>query len=151
MAWDNKNHNHLLHWVYNKSYTKPHHILCKQAGWDFPWYFYFSSSSSFPSWQLRPALGNVWRNVKGKTQSARWRIRRSQSGKTVPTRSVQKVCINRVIKLSKPQLNHNSTQPNVTLVGLDMKIILYTTPPHPTTHHRNSMLAISRLLLTRFW
>ena len=94
MAWDNKYHNHLLLWVYNKSYIKPHHRLCKQAGWDFPWYFYFSSSSSFPSWQLRPAQGNVWRNVKDKTQSARWRIRRSQSGKTVPTLSVQKVCIN---------------------------------------------------------
>ena len=34
--------------------------------------------------------------------------------------------------LSKPQLNHNLTQPqpqpNITLVGLDMKLI----PPHPT-------------------
>ena len=37
--------------------------------------------------------------------------------------------------LSKPQLNHNSTQPqpNMTLVGLDMKMTLQTTPPpHPT-------------------
>ena len=33
-------------------------------------------------------------------------------------------------QLSKPQLNHNSTQPNITLVGLDMT--LHTTPPHPT-------------------
>ena len=48
--------------------------------------------------------------------------------------------------------NHNSTQLNITLVGLDMKMILHTYPPpyHPTPH-RNSMLAISQLLLTRFW
>ena len=35
--------------------------------------------------------------------------------------------------LSKPQLNHNSTQPqfNITLVGLDIKITLHTNPPAP--------------------
>ena len=51
--------------------------------------------------------------------------------------------------LSKPQLNDISTQPqyNITLVGLDMKMTLHTTPPTNT----NSMLAISQLLLTRFW
>ena len=34
-------------------------------------------------------------------------------------------------KLSKPQLNQNSTQPqrNITLVGLDMKMTLQATPP----------------------
>ena len=39
------------------------------------------------------------------------------------------------IILSKPQLNHNSTQPEITLVGLDMKITLHTTSPTqpPTT------------------
>ena len=31
--------------------------------------------------------------------------------------------------LSKPQLNHNSTQPNIT-VGLDTKMTLHTTPHH---------------------
>ena len=41
------------------------------------------------------------------------------------------------------------TQPQLkTLVGLDTKMTLHT--PHPTTQ-RNSMLAISQLLLTRFW
>ena len=45
----------------------------------------------------------------------------------------------------KPQLNHNSTQPNITLVGLNMKMALHT-----TSTHRNSMPAISPLLLTRF-
>ena len=36
--------------------------------------------------------------------------------------------------LSKPQLNHNSTQPNITLDGLDMKMTLHTHPtPPPTT------------------
>ena len=49
--------------------------------------------------------------------------------------------------LLKHQLNHNSTQPNITLVGLDMKMTLHPT----TTIHRNSMLAISQLLLTWFW
>ena len=38
--------------------------------------------------------------------------------------------------LPNPQLNHNSTQPqpNITLVGLDTKMTLHTTPPphHPT-------------------
>ena len=49
--------------------------------------------------------------------------------------------------LSKPQLNHNSTQrqPNITSVWLDTKMTLHT-----TSSHRNSMSAISQLLLTRF-
>ena len=49
--------------------------------------------------------------------------------------------------LSTPQLNQNSAQPQpyITLIGLDTKMILQTTP-----HHRNSMLAISQLLLTQF-
>ena len=37
--------------------------------------------------------------------------------------------------LSKPQLNHNSNQHEITLVGLDMKMTLHTTPTPPTTHH----------------
>ena len=38
------------------------------------------------------------------------------------------------MKLSKPQLNHDSTQsqPNITLVGLDTKLTF--TPPPPPTH-----------------
>ena len=52
------------------------------------------------------------------------------------------------LELSKPQLNHKSTQPNITLVGLDTKTTLHTTPP--PTPHTNSILAISQLLLTRF-
>ena len=53
-------------------------------------------------------------------------------------------------KLSKPQLNHNSTQPNITLSWVRHENDF---AHHPTTtpHHRNSMLAISQLLLTRFW
>ena len=44
--------------------------------------------------------------------------------------------------------NHNSiqSQPNITLVRLDVKMTLHTTPPHP----HNSMSAISQLLLTQF-
>ena len=40
------------------------------------------------------------------------------------------------IMLSKPQLNHNSTQPqpNITLVGLDTKMTLHSTTPSNTTH-----------------
>ena len=45
--------------------------------------------------------------------------------------------------LSKPQPDLNTT------VGFDMKMTLQT-PPHPPTTHRNSMSAISYLLLTRF-
>ena len=47
----------------------------------------------------------------------------------------------------KTPTQHKSTQPqpNLTLVGLDRKMTLHT--PH---HHRNSMLAISQLLLTGF-
>ena len=58
--------------------------------------------------------------------------------------------LSRSYKLSKPQLSHNSTQPqfNITLVGLDTKMTLHTTPPHH--HHTNSMLAISQLLMTQF-
>ena len=33
--------------------------------------------------------------------------------------------------LLKPQLNHNLTQPNIALVGLDTKMTLQTTPPTP--------------------
>ena len=32
--------------------------------------------------------------------------------------------------LSKPRLNPNLTQPNITLVGLDLKMTLHI-PPHP--------------------
>ena len=51
---------------------------------------------------------------------------------------------------NKKQLNHNSTQPqpNITLVGLDMKMPLHTTPPTPP--HTNSMSAISQLLVIQF-
>ena len=45
------------------------------------------------------------------------------------------------LELSKPQPNLN------TMVGFDKKMTLQTTPPH----HTNSVLAISQLLLTRFW
>ena len=49
--------------------------------------------------------------------------------------------------LSRPQLNHNSTQPNITFSWVrDKNDFAY----HPTPH-TNSMLAISQLLLTRFW
>ena len=46
--------------------------------------------------------------------------------------------------------NHNSTQPNITLswVRHENDFAYHPTPPH---HHTNSMLAISQLLLTRFW
>ena len=40
--------------------------------------------------------------------------------------------------LSEPQLNHNSTQPNTTKVGFDMKMALHHHPPPPGTqcqHH----------------
>ena len=50
--------------------------------------------------------------------------------------------------------NPNSTQhkPKITLVWLDMKMTLQTTPPHPPpTPHINSMPATSQLLLTWFW
>ena len=45
--------------------------------------------------------------------------------------------------LSKPQPNLNTT------VGFDNKMTLQTPPPPP--QHRNSISAISQLLLTRFW
>ena len=48
--------------------------------------------------------------------------------------------------LSKPQLNHNSTQPNITLSWVRHENDF---AHHPPTH-TNSMLAISQLLLTRF-
>ena len=52
--------------------------------------------------------------------------------------------------LSKPQLNHNSTQSNITLswVRHENDFAYHPTPP-PT--HRNLMLAISQLLLTWLW
>ena len=50
--------------------------------------------------------------------------------------------------LSKPQLNPNSTQPNITLSWVRHENDFAY---HPATHHRNSMSAISQLLLTRFW
>ena len=54
--------------------------------------------------------------------------------------------------LSNSQLNHKTTQPqpNITLLGLDLKMTLHTPPP---THapHTNSISAIFQLLMTRFW
>ena len=51
--------------------------------------------------------------------------------------------------LSQPQLNHSSTQPNLTKVGFDMKMSLnHHHQPPPTG---NSMLAISKLLLIPSW
>ena len=43
---------------------------------------------------------------------------------------------NKIEKLSKPQLNHNSAQPNIPKVGFDMKMTLYHChhpPPPPGT------------------
>ena len=44
-------------------------------------------------------------------------------------------------QLSKPQLNHISTQPNITLVGLDMKMTLHTAPRNIT---KSSLLRLSK-------
>ena len=53
-------------------------------------------------------------------------------------------------QLSKPQLNHNSTQPNITL-SWDRHENDFAHPTTATTpHHSNSMSAISHLLLTKY-
>ena len=52
-----------------------------------------------------------------------------------------------VCSCDEPQLNHNSTQPNITSSWVRHENDF---AHHPTTH-RNSMSAISQLLLTRFW
>ena len=57
------------------------------------------------------------------------------------------------ILLSQPQLNHNSTQPNITKVGFDTKMTLrhhHHHPPPPPTTTGNSTSSISQLLLIRF-
>ena len=46
--------------------------------------------------------------------------------------------------LSKPQINHNSTQPNKTKVGFD----IITPPPPPPLTTGNSTSALSQLFLT---
>ena len=53
-------------------------------------------------------------------------------------------------KCEEQDIVKTPTQHNTT-VGFDEKMTVQT-PPHPTppTHHRNSMSAISQLLLTRF-
>ena len=53
--------------------------------------------------------------------------------------------------LSKPQLNHNLTQPqpNITLVGFAMRMTLHNPSP-PPPHPPHSMSEISQLLLTKF-
>ena len=38
--------------------------------------------------------------------------------------------------LSQPQLNHNSTQPNKTKIGFDMKMTLHHHQPPQTQHHQ---------------
>ena len=54
--------------------------------------------------------------------------------------------------LSKPQLNHNSTQPNITLSWVRHENDFAFHPTTPLDHHdTNSMSAISQLLLSRFW
>ena len=50
--------------------------------------------------------------------------------------------------LSKPQLNHNSTQPNITLVGLYTKMTLH--PPHPQQKlHISNSSAVTDLILRK--
>ena len=55
-----------------------------------------------------------------------------------------------LLVFSQPQLNHNSTQPNITLSWVRHENDFAHHPtPHPTPPpHTNSMLAISQLLLT---
>ena len=55
--------------------------------------------------------------------------------------------------LSKSQLNHNSTQPNITLSWVRHENDLANHPTTTTTphQHRNSMSAKTQLLLNRFW
>ena len=69
----------------------------------------------------------------------------------LPFRTFIKTCflllfLSKFFQLSKPQLNHNSIQPNITLswVRQENDFANYPTPT-------NSMSAISQLLLTQFW
>ena len=52
-------------------------------------------------------------------------------------------------KLSKHQLNHKESQPNITKLGFYMEMTVDHHPP-TITHHKNSMSALFQLLLTRF-
>ena len=57
------------------------------------------------------------------------------------------------IILSKPKLNHNSTQPYITLVGFDTKMTLHHHPQPPTTthHHRPPLGTQCRQYLSCYW
>ena len=50
----------------------------------------------------------------------------------------------RSIKLSNPQLNHNSTppQPNITVVRIDLKMTLQTTTTQPQKLNVSNMSAV---------
>ena len=52
--------------------------------------------------------------------------------------------------LSKPQLNHNLTQPqpNKTLVGLDTKMTLHP-PPHPQKLNASNISAVADPILMK--
>ena len=50
--------------------------------------------------------------------------------------------------LSKPQLNPNLTQPNITLVGLDLKMTLHI-PPHPHKLNVSHISGVSDQILTK--
>ena len=50
--------------------------------------------------------------------------------------------------LSKPRLNPNLTQPNITLVGLDLKMTLHI-PPHPHKLNVSNISAITDPILKR--
>ena len=54
-------------------------------------------------------------------------------------------------KLSKPQLNHNSTQPNITSVGLDTKMTLHTTPPPPQKLNVSNISAVPGNIKNKLW
>ena len=75
-------------------------------------------------------------------------ILRSRCTDNIPKGKNTKSTPQRLIS-SKPQLNQNSTQPNITLFGLDLKMTLQTTLP--STTHTNLMSVIYLLLLTWFW
>ena len=55
------------------------------------------------------------------------------------------ICAEFLALLSNPQINHNSTQPhpNITVVRLDLKMTLQTTPPTQPTPQKLNVSNIS--------
>ena len=84
-------------------------------------------------WHVSKHCVNMYSNMVSTWFQTKWKYNCKHRKKIYLKTLCKSVFKHSINMLSKHQLNHNSTQPqpNITLVGLDTKMTLQTTPPHP--------------------